>query len=97
MNNARYKRCALVQNLARHLRNELLFLPSYSPNLNLIERPWKFVKKECLACQWLKTFDAFTQAIDHCLNHLHTLHKAKMDSLLTLSFQTFQDEPVAAA
>jgi hypothetical protein len=23
-------------------------LPTYSPNLNLIERLWKFVKKQCL-------------------------------------------------
>jgi hypothetical protein len=34
MDNARYQRCALVQNLAKTLSIELLFLPSYSPNLN---------------------------------------------------------------
>jgi hypothetical protein len=37
LDNARYQRCALVQALARSLHIELLFLPSYSPNLNLIE------------------------------------------------------------
>jgi hypothetical protein len=50
LDNARYQRCALVQELAKGLRIELLFLPAYSPNLNLIERPWKFVKKKCLSC-----------------------------------------------
>jgi len=30
------------------LKDERLFLPSYSPNLNLIERLWRFVKKSCL-------------------------------------------------
>ena len=38
LDNARYQRCALVQNLAANLGIELLFLPAYSPNLNLIER-----------------------------------------------------------
>jgi hypothetical protein len=40
----------------------------YSPNLNLIERLWRFVKKECLACRPLPDYDTFTQAIDDCLN-----------------------------
>ena len=53
MDNARYQHCKVVQALARSLKIELLFLPSYSPNLNLIERLWKFVKKECLACKRL--------------------------------------------
>ena len=48
LDNARYQRCQLVQNLAQSLGIELLFLPPYSPNLNLIERFWKFVKKQCL-------------------------------------------------
>ena len=48
LDNARYQKCALVQNYAEMLGIELLYLPSYSPHLNLIERFWKFVKKECL-------------------------------------------------
>jgi len=42
---------ALVQNLARELDIELLFLPSFSPNLNLIERLWKFTKKKARHCR----------------------------------------------
>jgi transposase len=48
LDNARYQRCPLVIDLAQQLKIELLFLPPYSPNLNLIERLWKLVKKECL-------------------------------------------------
>jgi len=44
LDNARYQRCELVITKARELGIELLFLPTYSPNLNLIERVWKFVK-----------------------------------------------------
>jgi transposase len=97
LDNARYQRCALVQALARLLRIELLFLPSYSPNLNLIERLWKFVKQECLASRVLPDYAAFTGAIDGCLANLSTTYKEEMETLLTLNFQTFENEPVLAA
>jgi transposase len=94
LDNARYQHCDLVRALARSLKIELLFLPSYSPNLNLIERLWRFVKKECLASKYLPSYEAFTNAIDACLNNLSTRYKDKMDTLLTLNFQTFEDEPI---
>ena len=70
LDNARYQKCALVQDLARSLKIHLLYLPSYSPNLNLIERVWKFVKKQCLASVQHASYEAFTVAIDnsHSLN-----------------------------
>jgi len=37
------------------LHIELCFLPAYSPNLNLIERLWKFVKKQCLYSKYYAT------------------------------------------
>jgi hypothetical protein len=43
LDKARYQQCALVQSVADTLGIELLYLPAYSPNLNLIERLWKFV------------------------------------------------------
>ncbi len=97
LDNARYQRCALVQSLARSLRIELLFLPSYSPNLNLIERLWRFVKKECLASRPLPDYETFTQTIDDCLKSLPTKYKDQMATLLTLNFQTYEDEPVLVA
>jgi transposase len=48
LDNARYQKCALVTTTAANLHIELGFLPTHSPNLNLIERLWKFVKKQCL-------------------------------------------------
>jgi len=55
LDNARCQRCELVQALARSLRIERRFLPRYAPNLNVLERLWKFVKKACLACRSLPT------------------------------------------
>jgi transposase len=48
LDNARYQRNAAVMALAQSLHIELLFLPGYSPNLNLIERLWRFVKRRAL-------------------------------------------------
>jgi transposase len=97
LDNARYQRCAAVQELAAGLGIELLYLPPYSPNLNLIERLWRFVKKECLATRCRADFAGFRAAIDGCLEELPTKHRAAMRSLLTLEFQTFEDVPILAA
>ena len=56
LDNARYQRCAFVQEIAAHLHIELLFLPTYSPQFNLIERFWKLVKKHCLHAQYHPTY-----------------------------------------
>jgi transposase len=90
LDNARYQKCALVQTTAASLQIELCFLPAYSPNLNLIERLWKFVKKECLYSHYYADFAAFKTAIEGCLNQTHTTHKSALDSLLTLRFQLFE-------
>jgi transposase len=63
LDNARYQRCLLVQQTACSLGIELLFLPSYSPNLNVIERFWKFVKKQCLYSRYYPDSATFQQAI----------------------------------
>lgn len=98
LDNARYQKCQAVRALAASLGIELLYLPSYSPNLNLIERLWKFVKKECLGCRVLPTYEAFTRAIDDCLASLNTRHKHQMNTLLSLEFQLFdEDVPVLSA
>jgi transposase len=97
LDNARYQKCALVANLAKQLGIELLYLPSYSPNLNLIERVWKFVKAECLRSIEYANYEDFTTAIQQCLDDLPTEHKEAMGSLLTHNFQTFENVSLLAA
>ncbi len=97
LDNARYQHCQLVENLAKELGIELLFLPFYSPNLNLIERLWKFVKKKVLNCRHHTTYADFHAGIDRCLNELSTTHKAELETLLTHNFQTFENVSVLAA
>jgi transposase len=90
LDNARYQKCAVVTELAQALNIELLYLTAYSPNLNLIERLWKFVKKQCLYSIYYPDFSAFKEAITVCLNQCHTTYKQELDSLLTLRFQSFK-------
>ena len=67
---------------------ELLFLPPYSPNLNLIERFWKFVKRNTLASKQYDTFEEFCEAISTFVDRAHIDHKEELETLLTLKFQT---------
>ena len=95
--NARYQKCALVQGLAASLGIELLYLPGYSPNPNLIERLWRFVRKQSLDATYHEDFTQFRAAIDGCLDNLSTVHKGEMATLLTHKFQMFEDVPLLAA
>ena len=95
--NARYQHTSLVRSVAAFYRIELLYLPPYSPNLNLIERVWKFVKADALANRWRADFADFRAAIDATLDRLHTTHRDKMRSLLTLNFQVLEPASVSTA
>ena len=90
LDNAKYQKCHLVWEMARMLDIDLLYLPSYSPNLNRIERLWTFVKKKCLYAKYYADFSDFKNAISACLSQTHDTHKEELDSLLTLNFQSFK-------
>jgi transposase len=85
LDNARKQRCKLVQKTAKLFDVELLYLPAYSTNLNLIERLWKFVKKKCLYSKYYSDYDYFTQPISQCLAKTIGLYKKELDSLLSLN------------
>jgi transposase len=97
LDNARYQRNIVVQDLAKELGITLLFLPSYSPNLNLIERLWKFLKRRSLYGRYHPTFAGFRAAIEETLDGLSTIHADQLKTLMTLSFQQFKDVSIMAA
>jgi transposase len=96
LDNARYQKCKLVQNYANSLGIQLCYLPSYSPQLNLIERFWRFVRNECLYSKYYADFSDFKEAISNCIATANTAQKQKLDSLLTLNFQSFRKVQVLA-
>lgn len=91
MDNARYQRCHLVQDLAKTLKIELLFLPSYSPNLNLIERYWKYLKGKLFRCRSIEKFDTFCTSIIEILEDRSSKRENELRSLLSLNFQIFDE------
>jgi transposase len=97
LDNARYQRNAAVQALARQLGITLLYLPSYSPNLNLIERLWKFLKRRALYGRYHPTFAEFRAAVEEVIDGLPTTHADQLKTLMTLNFQLFDDVSLMAA
>lgn len=87
LDNARYQRCEFVRNAACKYGINLIFLPTYSPNLNLIERVWKLVKSKVLNAAYKETFDEFCESINNCINNLHTEYANEMQTLITENFQ----------
>jgi len=97
LDNARYQRNKVVQGLAAELSITLLYLPSYSPNLNLIERLRGFAKRRSVYGQYHPTFATFRAAIETTLNQIPTIHADGLASLMTLRFQTFEEVSLLAA
>jgi transposase len=86
LDNAKYQRCSAVSEAAKRLNIELIFLPTYSPNLNLIERVWKLVKSEVLNSAYHETFECFSHKIENCIGSLHTKFATQMATLVTQKF-----------
>lgn len=92
LDNARYQHCKYVMNKAEELGIELLFLPSYSPNLNIIERLWKWTKKDCLNCKYYSNFVDFVDAINKSLQMVQDKEKRKkLNTQLSLNFQLYDN------
>jgi transposase len=68
--NARYYRSKAVREYLETLRIELFFLPPYSPNLNLIERFWKFFKKQDLYNRYYEAFEDFRGTCKNCFRNV---------------------------
>lgn len=97
LDNARYQRNKVVQSLAAELSITLLFLPSYSPNLNRIERLWGFAKRQSVYGKYHADFASFRAAIETTLSEIPTTHAERLKSLMTLKFQEFRDVSLLAA
>ena len=98
LDNAKYYSKPVVKEwLVRHPQFQLKFLPVYSPNLNLIERLWKLLRKEAFR----RSYDSFEQmqrGASTVLDQLPKYH-SQLDTLMTEDFHVFhpQDCPECSA
>ncbi len=91
LDNARYQHCFMVKTFAKSLGIHLLFLPPYSPNLNIIERLWKLTKKKILYAHYYDSPTLFHKAIISFFENINQTNKSELQKLLTLNFQFFNN------
>lgn len=85
--NARYYRNSELQaSLDKNHRVVQLFLLPYSPNLNLIERLWKFLRKEIINTKFYPTFEEFRRAVLAFFENINE-YKDQLQTLITFNFQ----------
>lgn len=84
LDNAKYNHGAVEK--AKSFNISLEFLPPYAPNLNLIERLWRLMKKELRRNKYLKTYPEF---FDSTISFFQSLdsRKKELRSLLSLKFE----------
>src|SRR6267154_3323013 len=95
LDGARYYGTPEVQAwLRRHPEFQLERLPTYSPNLNLIERLWKCLRQKALS-RWHPSFLAMQAAVSEVLDHLDN-YQSELATLLVEKFHIVekQDIPV---
>jgi transposase len=90
---ARYYSSPVVKEwLRRHPEFHLSQIPAYSPNVNLIERLWKFMRAKAL-CKWHKTFDDMQAAVSEVLDHLQD-YRSELETLVTEQFHIIDKEEI---
>lgn len=80
LDNAKYQRAYSVQDKAAQLNITLVYLPPYCPNLNLIERLWKYFKKKIMKNRYYPTFSEF----ETCVEQFFINFEQHLDDLKTL-------------
>jgi transposase len=85
LDNARYNHAKIVRAHLAETQVELKFLPAYSPNLNLIERLWRFFKDKVMT-SYHESFEKFVDEIDKVLDNL----AGYADELATLMTEKFE-------
>jgi transposase len=95
VDNAKYFKATLVADwLKEHPRLRLEALPTYAPNLNLIERFWKFAKERLVKNTYYEKYKTFRAQVFQFLNH----GEDYLEELKTLMVEKFQIiQPKAAS
>ena len=85
LDNAPYNKSNGLKDVARELKIEIMYLPVYSPNLNPIERMWKFMKKKVMANRYFPDIETFQRELMLFLREIRK-HRQELSSLITDNF-----------
>jgi len=91
--NARYNYYRYLIDWAKEQRIEFVYLPAYSPNLNLIERFWSLLRSEVINSFYYPEYDQFRNAITEFLDNAKS-YKDEISKLLTLNFRTVGEKSI---
>ena len=86
LDGASYNRSIIVTNIAKELKIKIVRLPPYSPNLNPIERLWKFMKSKVTANRYFEQFDDFKHTLMEFFRGIRK-YKNELETLITDNFQ----------
>ena len=75
-------------------RIKQIFLPPYSPNLNLIERLWKFLRKKVINTGFYRNKAEFRLAINKSFAKIGD-YREELESLLTLKFRLVNSQTIS--
>ncbi len=89
-----YRNVELQAWLDKNPRIVQLFLPPYSPNLNLIKRLWKFLRKKVIDTKFYPSFEEFRRALLAFFENINR-YKDELESLLTFNFQRLRKPEIA--
>lgn len=92
--NARYYSSVLFKEwVAQNPKIQVLFIPPYSPNLNLIERLWKFLRKKVINLTFYPNFKEFREVIHRFFDNIKQ-YKEELRTLMRPNFQRFSGAPI---
>jgi len=89
LDNARYYRSEMVKDFVnKNPRIQLMFLPTYSTNLNTIERLWRFLKN----ITYNMYYEEFSVIRKNCLLFFKNIKKYRpqLETLITDNFELIQ-------
>jgi transposase len=90
LDNASYHKSKLVKEFVeKNPKINLSYLPPYSPNLNLIERLWKFANENVVNLKYYHDFKHFKEQMLHFYNNI-TNYAEQLKERITFRFQTFE-------
>lgn len=91
LDNAKYNHANNTRNFAKKMKIRFLFLPSYSPNLNLIERLWKFTKKKLVHNLYYEKFDLFVNEVKIYFENIGQ-YRPELINIMTQKFEIIKLE-----